>query len=77
MYGTIRTHLEKIPYRIIATSLTNPDFLVIAKQFGCGAELVKDNTSFVPALNRALQNDKLTICNRNSNKPDSVIGGAG
>src|SRR5699024_11411996 len=38
MYSTIRAHQEKhFPDRVIATSLTNPSFVDVAKLYGCNS----------------------------------------
>lgn len=55
MYGTIRTHQEReFPGRVHATTLTNPDFSEIARQFGAHGERVERTENFAPALERAL-----------------------
>ena len=55
MLGTIRMHQERsFPGRISGTSLANPDFVALARSFGCHAEQVTDNAGFPPALARAL-----------------------
>lgn len=49
MYGTIRMHQERrYPRRVIATDITNPDFVALARSFGAFAERV-DNTAEFPA----------------------------
>ncbi len=55
MYGTIRMHQEKkYPGRISATSLTNPDFVALAKSYGAFAARVSDAAEF-PAVWAAAQ----------------------
>jgi len=55
MLGTIRMHQERqFPGRIAGTTLRNPDFVAMARSFGCHAERVEDDGAFVPALQRAL-----------------------
>lgn len=55
MYGTIRMHQERdYPGRVVATSLTNPDFAAYAKSFGAHGERVEETVQFRPALKRAL-----------------------
>ena len=62
MYGTIRMHQEKhFPDRVMATSLTNPNFAELAKLFGCHGEQVTENEEFLPALKRALTSDKPVV----------------
>ncbi|MBI2233626.1 MAG: thiamine pyrophosphate-binding protein [Micavibrio aeruginosavorus] len=47
MYGTIRMHQEKkYPGRVSATSLTNPDFVALAKSYGAYAARVEDAADF-------------------------------
>ena len=49
MLGTIRMHQERqFPGRISGTSLANPDFVALARSFGCHAEQVTDDAG-VPA----------------------------
>lgn len=60
--GTIRQHQEqRFPGRIVATTLTNPDFVAFAKSHGAQAELVTTNLGFAAALHRALQSNRLTL----------------
>jgi acetolactate synthase-1/2/3 large subunit len=55
MLGTIRMHQERsFPGRVSGTSLQNPDFVALARSFGCHAEQVTDDAGFPPALARAL-----------------------
>lgn len=59
MYGTIRAHQEKhFPGRVMATSLTNPNFAEVARLFGCEGETVEKNEDFLPAFKRALKSEK-------------------
>ena len=49
MLGTIRMHQERqFPGRISGTSLANPDFVALARSFGCHAEQVTDDAGFPP-----------------------------
>jgi acetolactate synthase-1/2/3 large subunit len=58
MYGTIRMHQEKnFPGRPYAVDLQNPDFVAMAKSFGCAAYLVNKTEDFAPAFERALKNN--------------------
>lgn len=60
--GTIRQHQEKsYPGRVVATTLTNPDFVALAKSYGAHAELVTTNLGFAAALHRALDLNSLTL----------------
>ncbi len=55
LYGTIRMHQERhFPGRVMATTLVNPDFVALAKAYGCHAERVKETAEFRPALRRSL-----------------------
>lgn len=55
MLGTIRMHQERsFPGHVSGTSLRNPDFVALARSFGCHAEQVTDEAGFPPALERAL-----------------------
>jgi len=55
MYGTIRMHQERDhPGREVATSLTNPDFVALAKAYGAHGEAVSRTAEFGPAFERAL-----------------------
>jgi acetolactate synthase-1/2/3 large subunit len=54
MYGTIRMHQERnYPGRVSGTDLRNPDFVALARAFGCQAELVERTDDFADALARA------------------------
>jgi acetolactate synthase-1/2/3 large subunit len=54
-YGTIRMHQEmRYPGRTIATELTNPDFVALARSFGLHAERVEVTAAFPDAFSRAL-----------------------
>ena len=54
MYGTIRMHQERsFPGRVMATDLTNPDFVTYAKAFGMEGETVTRTEDFPAALDRA------------------------
>ena len=54
MYGTIRMHQERhYPERVIGTALTNPDFAVFARAFGCHGEVVEKTADFPAAFARA------------------------
>jgi acetolactate synthase-1/2/3 large subunit len=56
MYGTIRMHQEKTyPGRVYATDLKNPDFVPMAKSFGCAAFSVNETAAFAPALQQAMK----------------------
>jgi acetolactate synthase-1/2/3 large subunit len=56
MYGTIRMHQERhYPGNVWGTELKNPDFVALAKAYGCHAELVDATADFMPAFERAKQ----------------------
>lgn len=62
MYGSIRMHQEKaFPGRVIGSDLGNPDFAALAQAFGAAGETVRDDTSFAPALARALERTVPTV----------------
>jgi acetolactate synthase-1/2/3 large subunit len=55
MYGTIRMHQERqFPGRVVGTDLVNPDFVGLARAYGCHAESVAHGDDFPDALERAL-----------------------
>jgi acetolactate synthase-1/2/3 large subunit len=54
MYGTIRMHQERrFPGRVLATGITNPDFVGLAQSYGAFAERVVTTESFPDAYLRA------------------------
>lgn len=54
MYGTIRMHQERTyPGHVIATDLTNPDFVAYAGAFGIPGEIVTSTEQITDALARA------------------------
>jgi len=56
MYGTIRMHQEReFPARVYATALTNPDFVALARAYGCHAERIERTADFAAAFERARQ----------------------
>ncbi|MDO9440756.1 MAG: thiamine pyrophosphate-binding protein [Beijerinckiaceae bacterium] len=58
MYGSIRMHQERhFPGRPSGTSLTNPDFVQLAKSYGAFGERVESDAEFPAALQRALESD--------------------
>jgi len=55
MYGTIRMHQERtFPGRVWGTDLVNPDFVALARAYGCHGETVARTEDFAPAFERAL-----------------------
>jgi acetolactate synthase I/II/III large subunit len=53
-YGTIRMHQEThFPERVIATDLSNPDFVALARAYGAHGERVEAAADFPAALARA------------------------
>lgn len=55
-YGTIRMHQEqRYPGRVYGTTLTNPDFVALARAFGLNAERVERTEEFPGAFDRARQ----------------------
>ena len=62
MYGTIRGNQEcKHPGRVSGTSLTNPDFAVVAQGYGAHGERVETTADFAPALERAMKSGKASV----------------
>ena len=54
MFGTIRMHQEReYPARVYGTALRNPDFVMLAKAYGCHAERVTETAQFAAAFARA------------------------
>lgn len=54
MFGTIRMHQEReYPARVYGTALRNPDFVALARAYGCHAERVTETEAFAPAFERA------------------------
>ncbi len=59
MYGTIRMHQERnFPNRVIATELSNPNFVELMTSLGGEGITVQENKDFIPALEQALQANK-------------------
>lgn len=55
IYGTIRAHQERnYPARVSGTTLTNPDFVGLARSYGFHAERVSATSDFPAAFARAL-----------------------
>ena len=55
MYGTIRMHQEKhFPYRVIGTSLGNPDFTLMGQSMGVFSQKVTADDQFEEALQKAM-----------------------
>lgn len=54
MFGTIRMHQERhFPGRVSGTNLRNPDFVALARSFGCFAERVDEIGELEDAIARA------------------------
>jgi len=61
-YGTIRMHQERdYPGNVIATDLTNPDFMLYAEAFGAHGERVEKTADFAAAFERAQASGKPAI----------------
>jgi acetolactate synthase-1/2/3 large subunit len=59
IYGTIRMHQERHhPGHVMATNLTNPDFVAYAAAFGIPGECVERTEDFPEALTRARGSDR-------------------
>jgi len=54
IYGTIRMHQERrFPGRVVGTDIVNPDFVALARSFGCHSEKVTSADDFPAAYGRA------------------------
>lgn len=62
LYGTIHAHQErKFPGRMIATKLTNPDFVKMAQNFGGHGERITNNENVAEVLKKAIESKKPTL----------------
>ena len=62
MYGTIRMHQEReYPGRPIATDLSNPDFVNLARSMGCFAQRVEKTEEFPDALQNAFKSNTAAV----------------
>ena len=58
MYGAIRMHQEiAFGGRDLGTSLTNPDFSMLAKAYGISGAVVSTTDEFEPAFEQALKSE--------------------
>jgi acetolactate synthase-1/2/3 large subunit len=65
-YGTIRMHQEKhYPIRVSGTDIVNPDFVALARAYGCHAERVETTTDFAAAFARALKSPTGAVLDMN------------
>ncbi|MBP9693094.1 MAG: thiamine pyrophosphate-binding protein [Alphaproteobacteria bacterium] len=56
MYGTIRMHQEaRFPKRVSATSLKNPDFVMLAHSYGANAIRLTSERDFLPMVEKGLR----------------------
>lgn len=56
MYGTIRMHQEaRFPGRVSATSLQNPDFVMLAHSYGANAIRLTSERDFLPMVEKGLR----------------------
>ena len=61
-YGTIRMHQEHAyPGRVIASALTNPDFVLLARAYGLASERIDATEAFEPAFAAALVRAQSTL----------------
>ena len=61
-FGTIRMHQERdYPGNVVATDLTNPDFMLFAQSFGAHGERVEKTEDFAAAFDRAKKSGKPAI----------------
>ena len=62
MYGTIRMHQEReFPGRVSATTLTNPDFMQLARSYGAFAARITRTADFAPAFEAALASGGIAV----------------
>ncbi|MCC6598454.1 MAG: thiamine pyrophosphate-binding protein [Alphaproteobacteria bacterium] len=62
MFGTIRMHQERdFPGRVSATTLTNPDFVALARSYGAFGASVSDAAQFETVWKAALASEKLAV----------------
>lgn len=62
MYGTIRAHQERnYPERVVATALTNPDFVKWAESFGAYGAVVEKTEDFAAAFDGALKAGRISL----------------
>ena len=72
IYGTIRMHQEReYPGRVVATDLTNPDFVAYAKAFGGFGVAVEKTADFPAAFETARQSGKPAMIDLRIN-PDAI-----
>ena len=75
MYGTIRLFQERrYPGRVVATALSNPDFVALAQAFGAHAEAVQRTEEFPAALDRALAAGRAAVLDLRTD-PESIAPG--
>ena len=82
MLGTIRMHQERsFPGHVAGTTLHNPDFVALARSFGCHAEQVIDAAGFPAALERALATGRPAllhlVCDPNAITPATTLDALG
>jgi acetolactate synthase-1/2/3 large subunit len=76
LYGTIRMHQERhYPGRVIATALSNPDFVAYAKAFGGFGVLVEKTADFPAAFAAAQKSGKPSIIHLKID-PDAIAPAA-
>ena len=73
--GTIRMHQERdYPGRVSATDLANPDFVALARSFGCRAALVERTEDFPAALADARGQNVTTLLHIKTSLRDIAPG---
>jgi acetolactate synthase-1/2/3 large subunit len=76
LYGTIRMHQEReYPGRVIATALTNPDFVAYAKAFDGFGVVVEKSADFPAAFAAARKSGKPSIIHLKID-PEAITPGA-
>ncbi|WP_322047911.1 thiamine pyrophosphate-binding protein [Paraburkholderia sp. J67] len=66
IYGTIRAHQERhYPARVSGTTMTNPDFVALARAYGFHAERVETTADFAAAFERAMASSSGAVLDLN------------
>ena len=60
-YGIIRDHFEQFDVPQVGVDIQSPDFLTVAKGFGCCAEPIESLDDLKPQIERALQRHRPTV----------------
>jgi acetolactate synthase-1/2/3 large subunit len=75
IYGTIRMHQEReYPARVSGTTLSNPDFVMLAQAYGCHHERVERTEQFAAAFARAVASGRPALIELRTD-PDLIAPG--